>query len=242
MKNVALLEKLGLHTQASEIYLALLSIGQGTVSDIAHATKQHRPAIYHHLPELLEKGLVSQTKKGQRTLYVPESPEHLLDVAKRFTEEIQNALPELTAAYQGKQKQPMIRYFQGAEGIRSAYEDLLRTMKKGQVIYRYESPEDHRKYEKYIPREYRDRVLDGKEVDWLIITNKFTMDRKRKRLERLYKCVPPEEAKFMYDISAYIYSHKVAFIDYRNEMASIIESATFAGFQRKIFKMLFDRL
>lgn len=242
MKNVSVLKKLGVSAPASTIYLALLKNGQGTISQIATATGQHRPAIYRHLPELMEQGLVSQSRKGQRTLYVAESPEHLLDVAKRYTEELESALPDLVSTYRSHQTQPMIRYFQGQEGIRSVYEDFLRTIKKGDVVYRYESPENHRLYEKYIPKEYRRRVLEQGEVDWLIITNKQTMERKRKRLERIYKSVPPTEAMFMYDISEYIYGHKVAFIDYRNEVASIIESKTFAGFQRKIFKMLFDRL
>lgn len=242
MKTSQMLQKIGLEPTQIRIYLALLKRVQGSISDIVRATGLHRPAIYHHLPALMEHGLVSQSQKGRRSVYIAESPEHLTDVLKRLNEELQNALPDLLSAYRQTQTQPMIRYFQGAEGIRSAYEDLLRTVKKGDIVYRYESPLDYKKYGKYMPREYYERILKGCEVEWLIITNKTTLARKTKRLERLYKTVPLGENQFMYDISQFIYGKKVSFIDYRNEVASIIESATFAGFQRKIFKLLFDRL
>ncbi len=242
MKTKEILQKIGLEPEQSRIYLALLKLGQAGISDIAKTTGLYRPAIYHHLPLLIERGLVSQAEKGRRKVFVAESPEHLADVVKRLGEEVQSALPELLAAYRGNQAQPMIRYFQGADGLRSVYEDLLRTVKKGDVVYRYESPKDHKKYGKYIPREYFDRILDQREVDWLIITNKATRARKTNRMERVYKTVPLESDQFMYDISQFIYRDRVAFIDYQSETASIIESPTFADFQRKIFKLLFDRL
>lgn len=239
MNYAPLLKKLGLTSEQSQIYLALLTLGQANVTDIARTIGMHRPMIYHHLPALLEQGLISQSSQGKRKVFIAESPEHLVDVVKRFSEELQTALPDLVSAYHGHQ-QPMIRYFPGAEGIRSAYEDLLRTVKKGDVVYRYESPLDRKRYAKYQPREYADRILQGREIEWFIITNDVT--RKTKRLERLYKTVPLGESEFRYDISQFIYANKVSFIDYQNEVASIIESPTFADFQRKIFKLLFDRL
>lgn len=242
MRKHDILTKIGLAPEQVRIYLALLGLVRGNISDIAKATGMHRPAIYHHLPALLERGLVSQSQNGRRTIFVAESPEHLTDVVKRLDEELQGALPDLLANYRGNETQPVIRYFQGAQGIRSAYEDLLRTIKKGDVVYRYESPQDYKKYGKYKPREYVDRILDKKEVDWLIITNDPQRDRRVPRLERLYKTVPLAADKFTYDISQFIYGKKVSFIDYRHEIASIIESPSFAGFQRKIFKLLFDRL
>lgn len=237
-----ILRKLDVQPTAATIYLCLLASGQGTVSQIAHASKLHRPAIYRHLPELLEKGLVSQANAGKRTLYVAESPARLANLMKRFNEELDAALPELVARYEHRKAQPMIRYFQGPEGIRAVYEDLLQTIKKGDVVYRYDSPEDYKNYSKYKPSDYKKRIIDQKEVDWLIITNETTRVRKTPRLERSLKAVPGDQAGFMYDISQLIYGKKVAFIDYRQEVASIIESSTFAGFQRKIFKLLFDRL
>jgi sugar-specific transcriptional regulator TrmB len=237
-----ILTKIGLTPEQIRIYLALLQLVQGNVSDIAKATGMHRPAIYHHLPALLERGLISRSRNGRRTVFIGESPEHLADVVKRLGEELQEAMPNLLATYRGNETQPVIRYFQGAEGIRSAYEDLLRTIKKGDVVYRYESPQDYKKYGKYKPREYIDRILNKKEVDWLIITNDPQRDRRIPRLERLYKTVPLAADTFTYDISQFIYGKKVSFIDYRHEIASIIESPTFAEFQRKIFKLLFDRL
>lgn len=237
-----LLQDIGLSTEQIRIYIALLSATQASISEIAKTTGMHRPAIYHQLPGLIERGLVSQTQKGKRKLFVAESPEHLHNVIKRLDEKLDASMPELMSRYRVHDMLPMIRYVQGPDGIRQAYEDLLRTIKKGDIVYRYESPRDYKTYNKYKPREYYDRILTKREVEWLIITNDPRRDLRTKRYERLYKTVPHGVEQFTYDISQFIYGHKVAFIDYKHEIVSIIESKTFADFQRKIFKLLFDRL
>ncbi len=237
-----ILQDIGLSAEQIRIYMALLSAVQASISEIAKITGLHRPSIYHQLPGLIERGLISQTQKGKRKLFVAESPEHLHNVIKRLDEKLDTSMPELMSRYRVHDMQPMIRYFQGPEGIRQAYEDLLSTIKKGDIVYRYESPQDYKTYNKYKPREYYDRILTKREVEWLIITNDSQRDLRTKRYERLYKTVPHGAQRFTYDISQYIYRNKVAFIDYKHEVVSIIESETFSDFQRKIFKLLFDRL
>ena len=66
--------------------------------------------------------------------------------------------------------------------------------------------------------------------------------RKSNRLHRLIKTVPAKYDLFSYDITQLIYKDKVAFIDFGSLSAAIIENPTFAEFQRKIFKLLFDKL
>lgn len=237
-----LLGKLGLREHESYVYEALLKMGLGGVSEIAESTTLYRPAVYAALGSLIDRGLVTVSRKGKRRVYIAESPQQLEKLVNALERDLQGNLPELMSMYTSATNRPFIRYFEGVKGIRHVYEDILRTLKKGDVAYRYESPKNHKEYARFIPDEYRRRMLDQTEVDWYIITNEITFKRKKRRLGRLFKMIPPDYDLFVFDITQHIYGNKVAFIDFKNETASIIESVGFAQFQKKIFLLLFDKL
>jgi hypothetical protein len=65
---------------------------------------------------------------------------------------------------------------------------------------------------------------------------------KKPRLEREMVTIPPELDEFTDDVQMVIYGNKVAFIDFNSEASIIIENAFIAGFQLKLFKMLFGSL
>lgn len=69
MQEIAFLERLGLPRNAAMAYLALLEIGEGTVSDIARKAKLHRAEIYRVVHLLEEYRLLSPLQIGKRTYY-----------------------------------------------------------------------------------------------------------------------------------------------------------------------------
>lgn len=100
---------------------------------------------------------------------------------------------------------------------------------------------------KYYPKLYKEMATRYSPaghslIQKFVITNERTQNLRTPRLERYSKAVPKQFDLFEYDITELIFKDKVAFIDYQTEIASLIESATFANFQRQIFKLLFDRL
>lgn len=237
-----LLTKLGLRPIESAIYEALVASGALSVAAIAEKTGLYRPQIYKYLPLLITKGLVAESRHGKRKTFIAESPrqlERLVDVLKG---EVHEHLPGLMDLYNSSQTKPTVHYFEGDSGIRHVFADLVATVKKGEVYYRYESPKNYHSVRKYMPKEYITRIRDKGEVGRYIITNKITGDQKRPRLNRSIKVVPPQYDLFVYDISQIIYGTKVAFVDYRSKTVTLIDSPIFAEFQRKIFKLLFDKL
>ena len=237
-----LLIKLGLTPIESMLYEALVSKGALSVSGLAEISGLYRPQVYKYIPELIAKGLVKESRHGRRTVYIAESPRQLEKLVDNLKIEIHDQLPQLLQLYATSENRPMISYFEGERGIRHIYKDLVATCKKGDIFYRYESPRNYHAVRKYLPQEYYDRFRDNAEVDRLIITNEMTKQQKKDRLGRIIKVIPPKYDLFDYDISQLIYGDKVAFIDFRSETVSLIESPVFAEFQRKIFKLLFDKL
>lgn len=237
-----LLLKLGLNPVEARIYETLVSHGVMSVSNIASKTGLYRPQVYKYLPTLMEKNLIVESRHGRRTVYSAESPRQLEKLADNIRTEVASNLPNLLALYSTSPTKPVVQYLEGESGIRRMYEDILATCKKGDVIYRFESPRNYINLRKFIPKEYYDRIRDRAEVERYIITNESTTSKKPGRLGRYMKAIPKKYGLFEYDLAQIIYGNKVAFVDYNGLNITIIESQNLVEFQRKIFKFMFEKL
>ncbi len=237
-----LLETLGLKKEEGTVYLSILEEGAMSIAHITKITNLHRPTIYKILPTLIKKNLVSTSVHGKRTLYVAESPHRLKALAESVNNELDKLLPDLVGMYDNRNPRPKIKFYEGEKVVSWVYEDVLTTCKKGDVFYRYESPKDYIKNDRYLPPGYFERICHKKEIQKFVITNEKTAKTKPRVIERISHFVPAQYDLFEYDITQIVYNTKVAFVDFNSNTAWIIESATFAKFQRQIFKLLFGKL
>lgn len=238
-RNNGIIRKLGLSPVAESIYLSLLEHGACSIMELSRFTGEYRPAIYTNLPKLIDIGLVAKTFKGKRLVYYALSPAALSPLIKRQSEELNGLLPELMDVYNKKDKKPKISFFLGKEGIATAYEKLISKTEKGGVIYRYESPRDYKKNKAYYPSLYWERAGSHGDIDKMVITNNDTLGKRHASINRLSKAV---EHKFDYNITQLIGKDSVVFIDYDSEIAIMIENDRFAGFQKILFKLFFNKL
>jgi len=236
-----LLERMGLDDKESAIYLVLLEFGPLAISEIARKTGLHRPTIYQYLPSLENRGLVSEFPKGKRKEYIAESPEKLKVMFGELWQEFDQLLPHLKFIFKNKGKRPLVKFLEGKNGIKSVYEDLLRSTKRGDVFYRYSSRKDTTRGEAYLLKNYRE-LRDKKQLERFVITNRMVSKQKKPRMERAIKTVPAEYGLFDYNVTQLIYADRIAFLDYNTETALIIENPIIAEFQKKIFKLLYDKL
>ncbi len=241
MKNTELLSRLGLSANESKIYLALLDHGDGTVSSVAKWSGLFRPVIYKTIPALVDKQLVATFPKGKQTHYRAESPARLSSQVEGLVEEFDIALPGLEALYSHRDKKPHVTFLEGKKALRAVFTDLVRTLPKGGVFYRYSSMKDQRRSSKYLPHDYREK-RDAKQLERFVITSAEGAKYKEKRMERAIKVIPKEEGLFDYDITQIIYGNKVVFLDDNSETAIVIQNPIIAEFQTKLFKLLWKRL
>lgn len=240
MEHKDLLKRLGLSDKESGIYLALLSVGTSTISDIAKRSAIPRPAIYRTLPSLLQRELITETIRGKRTLYAATHPSKLINLIDDTTEDIHAVLPDLTREYTAKNSTPLVRVLHGKDGIRSIFHDLVTTLKRGETFYRYSAPNDISAVESYLPRDYR-ATRDAKKLERLVITSESIKATKKSRLERGIK-VLPAKSDFDFNTTQIIYGDKIAFIDYTAEIGLVVENARLANFHRTIFLALYKTL
>lgn len=239
MKLAKILTSLGLTPAEAEMYLTLIQHGQGTVSHISRESTLHRPAIYAAIPLLREKGLISQRRVGKLIHYAAENPERLRVLADVVHEELDTVIPQLIDRH--SKKTPYVRRLDGKAGVHAVYEDILRTLKPGEEFYRYSSENVNDARQVGLPKNY-EKQRDKMKIERLVITNPEYIAAREPKLEESLKVVPDEFLPFDHHVSQIIYGDKIAFIDFNQPIATIIENPTLARFQKDIFKMLFKRL
>ena len=241
MNTSVLLRQLGLSKNAALAYLALVDLGTASIARIALESGVQRPLVYKVLPELLGMGLVAKAPHGKRTHYSALSPTKLRNLHRTLDAALDSALPALEERYLASGERPRITYLEGRAGIVSVYADIIETLPKGGVFYRYSSGNKVKKNEYYVPKDYRAK-RDAKKLERYVITNKQTASKKTSRLERAVKVIPEGSDLFAYNITQLIYGSKVAFVDYNTESAIVIENPVIAAFQERLFKLLYQRL
>ena len=133
MKNITpILKSLGLLESEVKTYLSASENGAGTALDISKATKLSRQAVYVAIDGLTERGLMSSILHGKKRLYIAEHPKKLLAYAKRHETDVrqqitdlEQLLPELELQMGGEK--PVVRAFEGKEGILGIVEDIKST-------------------------------------------------------------------------------------------------------------------
>jgi hypothetical protein len=198
--------------------------------------------IYKAIPDLLEKKLVSQTQKGKQILYVAEPPNRLESIFDDLKYQFFELLPDLEDTYEGNNKKPKIRFLEGKDGTKRVFDDVVRSLKKGDTFFRYSSNiSGQEKRDRYLPKSYV-TIRDNKKLERQVITNTKTAQQKQPKLDRFIKVMPEDFGVFDFNVTQIIYGDRVAFIDYNSETALIVESKTIADFQRHIFKNFYNKL
>lgn len=130
------LEDIGLNDKESKVYLALLEFESASVMELAQKTAIKRPTVYVVLESLAKKGLVSETTVGKKTNYYAEPPERLetfverkivsLEESKRVLKDL---VPQLKSISREHGEKPVVKYFEGKEGIYSSNSEILKIFK-----------------------------------------------------------------------------------------------------------------
>ena len=121
--------------------MALLKIGENTVSPIAKEASVSLSKIYEILENLIKKGLVSSIIKNNIRYFLATPPERILDyleLRKReivsHEEKIKEIMPGLISQKNQPEKGSTGTLYEGIKGIKTFYELVLKEIKKDEEI------------------------------------------------------------------------------------------------------------
>ena len=125
----------GLSLEQAKIYLSLLENGMAPAKRISLKTGTGRPFTYKILERLIELELVEKRENiGKVTFFAPRHPKQLKELADRRKVELEQsslglrtAFGLLVSQFNALQDKPNIRFYEGEEGIKEVYGDILKT-------------------------------------------------------------------------------------------------------------------
>ncbi len=145
--HAQVLQSLGLSDKEAAVYLTLLALGGANAQTVSTQAKVKRGTVYTVLDSLMKRGLVStaatKTKTGgTKQLFYPEDPiklERILEERKqevlRAEEETHGAIEELRHTHLSRGTRPVVRYFEGEEGLRELLKEVQTSKNEGGVSF-----------------------------------------------------------------------------------------------------------
>ncbi|MFN8390202.1 MAG: helix-turn-helix domain-containing protein [Bdellovibrionota bacterium] len=241
----------GLTDVEAEVYQSALALGSRQASVIAQKAGLKRGHAYNVLQSLMQKGIVQEFVKNGVKQFTCSPPSSLLSIAenrerelKKQKDQLEQILPELESLRNPLASQPKVRFYQGFEGIKEIFDDMLREENKEihaivdlQFTWSAVGKEGVEYVKTFIRRrEERNIVWNAicvfsPESDKLLKTRPSAL-RKMKRIESM-PC--PAEVS--------IYGNKVAFTStYKEMIGVVVENEPIAETIRNIFLQLWKTL
>jgi sugar-specific transcriptional regulator TrmB len=242
MEIKPILEQLGLEGKKADVYLASLELGSASVIEIAKKAGIKRTTVYDILMDLKVAGLVSETLKGKKRLFIGENPEKIQKDLQKKESLFSEILPQLKSIHNISGVKPKIRFYEGREGLKEVYADTLNYSGELLVFASYDVinvlgmgwAKDYlsKRVKKNI---YAKAIMPGND---LLLQNFISKDQEQRRSTKI---IDPQKYPFSIEIN--IYGHqKVALMSSKEELGIIIEGAEIYKTMRLIFELLWNTL
>ena len=235
------LQSFGLSDKESIVYVALLELGKGTVTQISKKAGINRTTGYDILASLANKGLVNISGKEPKSEYAVEPPEAIVKFLQHQQEETveqikkaEELVPELRLVH-ATQNRPKIKFYEGSEGLKHVYEDTLTSK---EPIRAYANVDDmHKGLPNYFPEYYKRRAEKNIAIRAIVPKTSAGLERKTHDAaeKREIAFVPPDKYYFSPEIN--IYDNKIMIASWREKLGVIIESAEIADAMKKIYEL-----
>ncbi|MGV8169672.1 MAG: TrmB family transcriptional regulator [Candidatus Nanoarchaeia archaeon] len=238
------LESIGLTKGEIRVYSALLELGQSSTGSITKKSKISGSKVYEVLDRLMEKGLVSTIIKNNVRYFEASNPHKILSYVNEKQAQVEkekdavtSILPLLLAKAKDS-KSSSARIFVGWEGLKTANDDIINSLSRGEEWLSMGLTEQPKSWELYFTNRQKERAKKG-------IAHRHLLNKKYRALYENRKGLPHTTFRFLSEnfempLSTEIYGNKVAFFILLKEdpMAIIIESKPMHDSFKKYFEIL----
>jgi sugar-specific transcriptional regulator TrmB len=125
--------EIGLNEKEAKVYVATLELGQSVVQEIAKKSGVNRATTYFIIEGLMKNGLISSFHKGKKQYFSAADPDRLNELLDQQKEELERKknnlkklLPQLQSINNKQENRPVVKYYEGREGIKTMVGEVLR--------------------------------------------------------------------------------------------------------------------
>ena len=232
------LHNIGLTEFESQIYEILLKSGEIPMAHLVKQSELKHSTVYSVVDALVKKRLVIQKDIRKKLHVKAESPAKLLDIAKnQYTvansalSSVQSMLPFFLSLYINSTAKPAVRVFEGIEGVKQVYQDILNERK---FVYSLERVGVCNKdLLQWINTSYtKRRILEKIHTNVIATNNSSAKEYKARDLKELRTTRLISQNTFPLENEVAIYGDKVAFIYQADEyplLGVVIQHAKIAA-------------
>lgn len=233
---------LGLSPREADIYLAALESGPSLQLPLAAKAGIKRTSMRELLPDLLARGILQEVVSGKRKYLAATDPRELVNALQEKARLASQSLPLLLALQTEKHDKPLVRFYEGIEGVKRVFEQ---TIKVGLPIYSFANvaslqPELEEWLVKwYVPQRHAHKLMNyvlvskTPEAEALIPDDAF---RKNKFVD---------EDKFPFKMEIDVFGDFVSFVHFSKfdpPSATLIQSQSAATTLRSLHRLLWKNI
>ena len=128
------LERLGYNHNEITVYLAMMRLGETTVTEIARKTQLPRSTTQLTVQSLQKRGLAALTIRRNNWVWIAENPsKFLLDLHDKEVL-LQKLLPELQLLRHESKKKPILKFYSGINSINVILETVVQSQYSVKVL------------------------------------------------------------------------------------------------------------
>lgn len=121
------IEQLGYRPNEVKVYLAALSLGECTTTELAHQAQIPRTSVQTLADSLHRAGLLNVYLRRRHKYWVAENPNRLLTHLQERAAALGTILPELRALSHPTITSPSVKLYTGPEELKQILEDIIET-------------------------------------------------------------------------------------------------------------------
>jgi sugar-specific transcriptional regulator TrmB len=244
-----LLTDLQLNRNEALTYEALLQIDSVSIRKVAALTGINRGTTYEALKHLVTLGLASVKNRGEREYYTAESPEKIHDLIRDKRRDLLDAsaaaktiVPRLLARQALPEGRPVVRYYEGDDGVVTILKDVLQTCRNldDPFYYAYSTSSIRKYMYRKFPQFTDRRIAEGIKVKVIAVGEGGEMAAGAER-----KWLMPQDPRVRATSYTIIYGSKVAIISTSADLTPygvVIKDSGAVSMQRLLFEQLWHKL
>lgn len=162
---VKTLEKIGLNSTESSLYIKSLELGPATAIELGKALRVSRQMIYQLTADLISRGLVKEITIGKKRYFASVSPEILIDIAEKTKQQLSEIVPILKSRLSYEKAIPEVTIYDNPLAMREWYRKVLHDAKKGDEMLIWSSGKnwfqlDAEFYQKYLDKKIKIGIIE----------------------------------------------------------------------------------
>jgi HTH-type transcriptional regulator, sugar sensing transcriptional regulator len=238
------LMEIGLNEKEVKVYLASLELGQSAVQAIANKSGVNRATTYFVIEGLTTKGLISSFYEGKKQFFIATDPDRLVEILeeqerdmKRKSEELKKLIPQLQSINNKKSDRPVVRYYDGKEGVKTLFTEFLRGEQGSEAYMAYSVDAIDRYFQDEEIVSFRNMRISKGVKTKSVYTYKNGSRESTSESQR--RKIPADKFPISCDIA--VYKGKIRFVSLGDHLSGIaIEDKDIALSLRSIFELAWE--